>query len=261
MSPKDEKPSNRIDITNFHFQNRKHKKTLEYYRQILEDNRDNIQAREGIAECFFNLGKLDDAKRECESLISRNHQSWIAYHLLGLILAEQGKLNDAEDLINTSLNIKPDSAILHNSLGSILARQKKLKEAIQAYEKAASLDTNFWKPQHNLARIYLYTKQYEYALDASLQAFKLRPSATTLYWAWVSFESLHPKIVGYVNIVLFFLVLLFPVKILIPLVFLFLIAVLLRGSIWVGIGDRTKGVFTIVIGILVTIWYFYRIAK
>jgi len=248
-----------INLADKYYQEKKYAKALEIYQSASIDYPENTILHEGLAKCFYRLGKSEDAKKECESLIKLHKNSWMAHYILGLVLAEEGDFEESEKYYRATLNIKPDAVFALNSLGMLLYDQKKLDESLQVIHKASQLDPDNSQIHSNLAEVYRALKQFSNALTEDIKAFRINPSIKTSLWVLISFEHMYRKYIGRINIALLIILSVFKSLLLIPLAILFVFSFLLRAAIWFLSGDRTKGILAILVGLLVVLWYSFRI--
>ena len=92
------------------------------------------------------LGKLDQAVKAFEKIISLNPNQASSYYNLGNALKDQGKLEEAIEAYNKALAIKPDyEAALNNVVIALKTQgesgEKRLKKALETYNEAQTLKT------------------------------------------------------------------------------------------------------------------------
>lgn len=117
------------------------------YKNLLEGNPEDREARLELAKAYFVLGKPDQAAREAEHLAALSDPPAGIHLLLGKALVAQAKTDEALKELSAHLAADPDSAEAWAYVGHAHARTKNLDEAAEAYEHALALDrkqTGVW---------------------------------------------------------------------------------------------------------------------
>ena len=129
-----------------------------------------------IANQLLQAGKLDDARKEYQTLIElRPNFPW-NYYYLGQLLAQEGKWPDAIANYKRAIELNPNSAYLHNSLAEALIEQGELDEAINSSKKAISLEPNLAIYHQTLALAYEAKSDFGQALTTWEKILALNPS-------------------------------------------------------------------------------------
>src|SRR5262245_39417037 len=82
---------------------------------------------------FQQRGALAQAERLYRQLLHTEPQLANAWHLLGVLLAQQGLPDMAIDHIQHSLKLQPNLAQAHCNLGNIYLQQDRFAEATASY--------------------------------------------------------------------------------------------------------------------------------
>ncbi|MGB3512054.1 MAG: tetratricopeptide repeat protein, partial [Microcoleaceae cyanobacterium] len=128
------------------------------------------------ANQLFQAGKLDDARKEYQTLIElRPNFPW-NYYYLGQLLAYEDKWSDAIANYKRAIEINHNSAHLHNSLAEALIKQGELDEAINSSKKAISLEPNLAIYHQSLALAYEAKSNFGEALTTWQKVLSLNPS-------------------------------------------------------------------------------------
>ena len=105
---------------------------------------------------MHQAGRLDDARSEYQAVIASHLEHPDAWHLLGLLHAQQGRFEDAARHVQRALELCPDEAIFHNNLGNVQRELGQLDLAVASYQKALALN-----PQLYHAKVHLvHQKQH-----------------------------------------------------------------------------------------------------
>jgi tetratricopeptide (TPR) repeat protein len=89
------------------------------YRQFLEAERENAEARQRLGECLYNLGRYIPAKVEFERVMQKNRSNNRAILFLGLVLARLDRVQKAA--VVWKLFFDPHSVVLQRELNIQIA--------------------------------------------------------------------------------------------------------------------------------------------
>lgn len=192
-------------------------KALYYYKELLNQNKENAYIHSNMAYVLFKLNDYDGAIQEYQTAIKLGKDPvWTAtvaqtlgtiYYqvrqdldaavkvfqlasqldpgdldclsMLGDVYTEQGNFEAAIQTYRYILEMEPDNAECHNYLGYLLWQMDKNDEAIVAYHRALALNPDNPIAYNNLGVIYLDEKcQLQPALDMFSKAFEQKPDYT-----------------------------------------------------------------------------------
>jgi len=68
---------------------------IPHYREFLEAERENPEARQRLGECLYRLGRYIPAKVEFERILQKNRQNNLAILYLGLVMARLERVQKA----------------------------------------------------------------------------------------------------------------------------------------------------------------------
>jgi tetratricopeptide (TPR) repeat protein len=88
---------------------------------------------------LYKQGRLPEAKRICEHVITLNPNHFDALLLLGSACCQLGKFNEAADLLLKAIAIDDKSASAHQNLGNAFEGLNRLDSAIASYDRAIAL--------------------------------------------------------------------------------------------------------------------------
>lgn len=99
-------------------------------------------------------GRLDEAQRAYEQLISRSPLQPDALHGLGLLLYRRGNLRDALTRLAQACAADARNPVYCFNHGVVLQRAGLLPDAMDAYTRAIQLNPRYIEPRTNLGNIY-----------------------------------------------------------------------------------------------------------
>jgi tetratricopeptide (TPR) repeat protein len=142
------------------------------FRKVIALRPDEVTAYANLPVALRNQGKIADAVAVCHKLINLKPASALAYHQLGLILAQENPA-EAEKAYRKALDLDPKFASAHFRLGLLLEQTGKLDEAIREFQEGTNLRRKQQRPNHGveiaLGRARLKKGQLEEAI-AEFQA-------------------------------------------------------------------------------------------
>ncbi len=112
------------------------------YKQALQLQPNNINARVSLAEILQEQNRLDEAIAAYQKVLTLAPNPSIAsavYNNLGNALKTQGNLEAAVESYQKALEIRPDLVDIYYNLANVLAEQLKLDAAIESYQKALAI--------------------------------------------------------------------------------------------------------------------------
>ncbi len=106
--------------------------TEQGYRHALGLNPNSVEAREGLCTFLAEMGRLDEALRECQIAqeLDPNNDH------LGIILYERGEYDRAIQILRMMIERHPDDGLLHYVLFQVSVKKQNHPEAVQELEKA-----------------------------------------------------------------------------------------------------------------------------
>ena len=152
-----------------------------------------IEARCNLGTTYLRLGKLEEAKREIDKVLSLDpdyqpicgplEQLKDQYRMRGINYWKMGAYAKAVDAHQQAINIDPNFKEAHYNLGITYWNMKEYAKAIAAYRQAVEIDPNFRDAYYNLGTTYLQQKQYSKAVDTYQQAIDIDPNFRDAYYS------------------------------------------------------------------------------
>jgi tetratricopeptide (TPR) repeat protein len=102
----------------------------------------DIEAYQGLAELYWEQGKLDEAKQTYEYILKLNADNYDAYSHLGSIARTQGDLERARDCHLKSIELDSQAAVHYLDLAGVYQEREELDKAFECLEKAVGLEPN-----------------------------------------------------------------------------------------------------------------------
>ena len=124
---------------------------------------------------FHSQGKIAEAAKYYELLISQGLNYHRVFSNYGVILRDLGKLKEAGICQIKAIQLNPDSSIAHSNLGGILFRLGKFQEAETSTRKAIQLNFHNKEAHTNLGGILLRLRKFQEAELSINKAIELNP--------------------------------------------------------------------------------------
>lgn len=137
-------------------------KGLEYFRQALQLNPNDIRSRYLVGYGLELKGELEEAKKAFEMAVSAAGNQRAAYsdplHGLARISLQEGDLAKAIEYTQRAIQMEPKAAGNHLLLGKLYLKTGDLQKGISALKTATELDTSDATPYYLLLGTYLKLK-------------------------------------------------------------------------------------------------------
>lgn len=109
------------------------------------------------AEALWGEGRVDDALRACDEVLSDDPRSAAALTVKGFCLMDSERLPEARKALDEAVRLAPDAALPYKRLGMVQQRQGDPAGACASYEKALELapddaESLFGRAEAKLAR-------------------------------------------------------------------------------------------------------------
>jgi tetratricopeptide (TPR) repeat protein len=118
-----------------------------------------MQALLNQAVALHGQGRLDEAARLYQQILSHNPQAMDARHMLGVVRAQQGRHAEAYDLIAPVVTADPGDALALANFGNVLNALGRLEEALAAYDRSLAINPNYppaWLHRGNILQLLLH---------------------------------------------------------------------------------------------------------
>lgn len=127
------------------------------------------------AASFQAQGRLWEAERLFELVLTADGRHFESLYRLGLIRLQQRRFGDAEHLFRRAVEVDKSSADAHQFLGFALTGLARLEEAIRNYQKAIALRPAFAEAYNNLGYALQVLGRLDEAMAQYEKAIAIRP--------------------------------------------------------------------------------------
>ena len=135
----------------------------------------DIQAHNSLGVAYFQMGRLDDALKQLNTVIRLEPDHAVAHFNVAVIAMLQGRLDEATAQLQRALAVRPDYAEAHNNLGILLMRRGSLDPAIAQFREVVRIHPEGSGAHYNLARALLAGGHMADAVGHFRQAIASRP--------------------------------------------------------------------------------------
>lgn len=132
-------------------------------RKVLEADRDNARAMASLALALSKRGEPEEADRLMMKAISDGGGNEDVMFLACNFYERQGRLSDALNALELWTQLKPNSAYAHYMKGHYFDKSLSMSRAKAEFEKAISLNPNYWSAKKDLASVLTYQKDFKRA--------------------------------------------------------------------------------------------------
>lgn len=129
------------------------------------------------AVSLHQAGRLGDAAKLYETILTEMPHQFDAAHLLGVIALQTGHLKDAQRVILAALQLKPDDAPAHSNLSAAFLRDNQLNDALKHAQIAATLSPDSVDSLINLGTILRLMNRFADALTPLKSAHAITPKS------------------------------------------------------------------------------------
>lgn len=148
---------------------------IRVFEELLTNDPDSVEAREGLAMTCFVAGDLSAAAGHFEKITllrpleARHYVNW------GAVLNRQGNYKDAAEVLRRAIQRNRRSADAYYNLGIAQRHLKQLSMAVSAYKEAIRLDPQMAEAYQNLGNVYLEMGSHQLAVSSYQRALEVRP--------------------------------------------------------------------------------------
>ena len=110
------------------------------------------------AVALHGQGRLDEAARLYEQILSASPSLTDARHMLGVVRAQQGRHNEAHALIAPVVAANPNDALALANFGNVLGALERREEAVAHYDRSLALNSGYapaWFFRGNMLQLLL----------------------------------------------------------------------------------------------------------
>ncbi|MBV8820261.1 MAG: tetratricopeptide repeat protein, partial [Acidobacteriaceae bacterium] len=144
--------------------------------QAVEIRPDSATARNNLATSFANVGKLDEAIRECRDALRLDAGYQDARYNLASVLASKGDAQAALAELSVYLRSSPEDVQALELAGRMQVAAGHTSESLEYFRRAAVLSPLDGSVQTNLGAALAMTGDYAGAVQAFEAALKIDPT-------------------------------------------------------------------------------------
>jgi tetratricopeptide (TPR) repeat protein len=144
---------------------------LEYARQ---QDANSIEVLVGLARCYYELRRDDDALVLYRLAIARNPAIWEAQYYVGRIHLENGRYAQAVEPLENALKLKPEDPETISSLGVALSKSGRSTNAINHLTRITALKRYIKEDFYYLGEAYANDQQWLKAAQSFKEGADLR---------------------------------------------------------------------------------------
>ena len=151
------------------------------YERVITSNPNHFGALQLLGLTCSQLGQLDQAVDLFLKAIAINGESAFAHKNLGNAFEGLGRLDSAIASYDRAITIQPGYAAAYNDRGNALKKTNQLDNAIASYHKAIALKSDYVEAYNNLGVALNEIKRHVEALANFEKAIRLRPDFETAH--------------------------------------------------------------------------------
>ncbi len=140
------------------------------FRSELVLNPSSVEARIGLASCYFERDNLVEARKLVDQVLELDDRNARAFGLRGALKFREGHLGSARSDLQRALRLDENNAYNHNYLGVVYHEMGRTEESIEHLRKAVAVDPDYMSAHFNLA-VILATSD-EPALAAAAESYR-----------------------------------------------------------------------------------------
>ena len=156
---------------------------LEYART---QDPNSIEVLNGLARCYYELRRDDEALALYTQTIAQNAGLWEAQYYLGRIHLENGRYAQAVGPLGSALNLKSEDTDSISSFGVALSKSGRSTEAIPYLTRITALKRYIKEDFYYLAEAYANDREWLKAAQAFKEGADLRGTDPNGYFYWAT---------------------------------------------------------------------------
>src|ERR1044071_3417642 len=159
---------------------------LPYFEEARKQDPNSIEMLTGLAHCYYDLGRDDEALKLYQQVVAQNPGSWDAQYFLGRIHLENGRYAEAVEPLDNARKLKPDDPDTISSLGVALSRSGRSTDAITYLTRITALKRYIKEDFYYLGEAYANDQQWLKAAQAFKDGADLRGTDPNGYFCWAT---------------------------------------------------------------------------
>jgi tetratricopeptide (TPR) repeat protein len=164
------------------------KNELELWRDSVKKSPQKERAHNNFGFAYYELGLLDEAKKEFEEALRLNPRFANAIYNLGLVYQRKGLTDDAIDYYKKAVRLDSKIPGAFYNLGLAYSQKHLYEEAIEAYKRFLEIKPDYKNAHNNLGLAYGGLKQWDKAVWSFQKELRYHPDN---FYAHVYLGSLY----------------------------------------------------------------------
>jgi TonB family protein len=156
---------------------------LEYARS---QDPNSIDMLTGLARCYYELRRDDEALELYKDVIARNPAVWETQYYVGRLHLENGRYVQAAEALEKARKLKPDDPDTISSLGVALSKSGRSTEAITYLTRITALKRYIKEDFYYLGEAYANDQQWLNAAQVFKEGADLRGIDPNGYFYWAT---------------------------------------------------------------------------
>ena len=157
-----------------------------YFEEAKKQEPDSIDVLTGLARCYYELGRDDEALALYQAAIAQNPSVWQTQFYLGRIHLENGRYPQAVEALNNALKLKPDDPETISGFGVALSKSGKSAEAIPYLSRVTAMKRYIKEDFYYLGEAYANDQQWLKAAQIFKEGVDLRGLDPNGYYYWAT---------------------------------------------------------------------------
>jgi len=149
------------------------------YREVLDEDGENLPAHDDLADCYFQLHRFFDAANELRAALTLDPHDVRAEELLGSVWLEAGDKARARAEFERLLGFAPNDYVAHFGLGLLDENAGRIDNALGHFQAAIRSRPDAPEAYDRLGEAYVKKGDYAAAARAFRRALDLNPQLTT----------------------------------------------------------------------------------
>ncbi len=151
---------------------------------------ESIPLHDGLAKTSVQMGKYQEALKECEAILILNDKYFNAISLAGLVYNRLGENEKAIEYLQRAARIEPENKLLLLDYARVLATSGRAEEAIDVYSSLKVHYPKDFRIYQNLGITYGNTGDLEKSIENLKKSIELRPTALAFFNLGVALEKI-----------------------------------------------------------------------
>jgi len=170
-----------------------HKESISEAEKLLCEDPDCVPALEEIADNYVSINDFERAEKACNRVLSLDHDSHIAYYILGFIRSNQQKWTEASKYLKLSNDLHGNNPEILRCLGWSLFNNGKQTQGVVILERALNIDPDNSLTLCDLGVCYLQSKNFEKSINLLKRAIEIDPDNKRIQECYKAAQNFHDQ--------------------------------------------------------------------